>query len=187
MPLDRAPVTLYEIDPGEILSPDEKLRAARFIFDADRTRWVRARAGLKAILARSTGQPAKEIRFTLGPHGKPAMADASGIEFSLSHSGDWAMIAVTQGVPVGIDIERIRNRVDMVPLLQRLGERDLPSDEAGLYRAWVRREANTKAIGGALMELPQGDFRDCDLHAPGGYSAALVLLGFEPTVRMRQE
>lgn len=173
---------MSEGGPAAILSDDEKLRAARFIFEADRARWIRARSALRAILSVSAGIPASQIRFALGPHGKPTLSDPCGVEFSLSHSGAWAMIAVTQCTPVGIDIERIRENVNMVPLLQRLGETNLPDDQAGLYRAWTRREAMTKAVGGALMEVPQGDFRVCDLEAPPGYRAALALVGCDPMV-----
>lgn len=173
-------------EAGEIiLSPDEELRAARFRFEADRTHWIRAHSALRAILADRTGIPAGEIRFTLGPHGKPALTDSNGVEFSLSHSGNWAMIAVTQGVPVGVDIERIRENVDMAPLLKRLGETNLSGSPAGLYGTWTRREAMTKAVGGALMDRPEGDFRVCDLDAPAGYSAALALIGRDPRVRRR--
>lgn len=173
-------------DEGEIiLSPDEELRAARFRFEADRTRWIRAHSALRSILADRTGIPAGEIRFNLGAHGKPAVTEGNGVEFSLSHSGNWAMVAVTQGVPVGVDIERIRENVDMVPLLKRLGETNLSGSPAELYGTWTRREAMTKAAGGALMDAPVGDFRICDLEAPTGYSAALALVGYDPRVRCR--
>lgn len=165
-----------------VLSPDEELRAARFRFESDRVRWMRAHSGLRTILAGSTGMAPLDIQFVLGPHGKPSVAGVDGVEFSLSHAGDWAMVAVTAGVPVGIDIERIRENVDMAALLRRLGERDLPTGQVELFRAWTRREAVTKAAGGALLDAPSGDFRIRDLDAPEGYSAAVALIGHEPLV-----
>jgi 4'-phosphopantetheinyl transferase len=111
------------------------------------------------------------------------VAQGGGIEFSLSHAGSWAMVAVTRGVPVGVDIERIRENVNMAELLQRLGVTKLPDSQAGLFRAWTRREAMTKALGGALMDQPEGDFRLCDLEAPEGYSASLALIGRDPRIR----
>ena len=150
-------VWLVSLDTdGEIiLSPDEEFRAARFRFEADRTRWTRARSALRAILADRTGAPAVEIRFDLGPHGKPALVGGAGIEFSLSHAGSWAMIAVTQGVPVGVDIERIREKLNIAALLERLGETDARGSPADLFGVWTRREAKTKALGGALMDAPR--------------------------------
>jgi 4'-phosphopantetheinyl transferase len=172
-----------ERDADTILSPDEELRAARLRFEHDRIHWIRAHSALRAILSVSTGLPPLEIRFVTGPNGKPALMDGHGVEFNLSHSGDWAMVAVTNGVPVGVDIERIRENVDMPALLQKLGERDLPESRPDLYRVWTRREARTKAVGGALFERPAGDFRICDLDAPTGYSAALALIGHDPRIR----
>jgi 4'-phosphopantetheinyl transferase len=172
-----------ESDAETILSPDEEIRAARFRFEPDRARWTRARSALRLILSHSTGIPPEQIRFTLGPHGKPALANHTGVEFSLSHSGTWAMVAVTRGVPVGVDIERIRENVNMAALLRRLGETSLPAGQNDLFNAWTRREAMTKAVGGALLDTPTADLRTCPLEAPEGYSAALALIGHNPQIR----
>jgi 4'-phosphopantetheinyl transferase len=176
-------------EPGDnhasVLSPDEKLRAARFRFESDRARWIRARTALRTILADYACLPPAQIQFVLGPHGKPGLATGGDIEFSLSHAGGWAMVAVTRGVPVGIDIERIRDNVDMAALLRRLGVTDLPEGRSNLFRAWNRREAMTKAVGGALLDSPAGNFGICDLEAPEGYSAALALPEHTPGIRYR--
>ena len=168
-----------------VLSPDEELRAARFRFEADRAHWTRARSALRTILGQCTGIPAGELRFVPGQHGKPSLTGDTRVEFSLSHAGVWAMVAVTRGVPVGVDIERIRENVNMPALLERLGETDILGTQAGLFRAWTRREAMTKAVGGALLDAPRGNFRICDLEAPAGYAAAVALLGCEPRIRRR--
>ena len=173
-----------ERDAEIVLSADEQLRAARFRFDLDRERWIRAHSALRLILARITGIPAAQLQFALGPHGKPSVANGGDVEFNLSHSGSWAMIAVTRGVPVGVDIEHIRENVNMTALLERLGEANLPDSQPDLYRAWTRREATSKAAGGALFDRPDADFRVCDLDAPPGYSATLALIGRAPRVRL---
>ncbi len=178
-----------ESEREAILSHDEELRAARFRFTEDRYRWIRARSSLREILGNCSGLPATELQFSLGPHGKPALVGDTGIEFSLSHSGSWAMVAVTRGTPVGIDIERIRDKVNMLALLHRLGDRgpdvSTGSHQTDLFRAWTRREAMTKAVGGALLDAPTGDFRVADLDAPSGYAAAVALVGCDPKVRQR--
>jgi 4'-phosphopantetheinyl transferase len=176
-------------EPGDdrpsVLSPDEKVRAARLRFESDRSRWVCARTALRTILAQYACLPPAEIRFAFGPHGKPGLPTGGDIEFSLSHAGSWAMVAVTRGVPVGIDIERIRDNVDIAALLRRLGVTDLPEGRSNLFRAWNRREAMTKAVGGALLDIPAGNFGICDLEAPEGYSAALALQDHTPQIRYR--
>jgi len=165
-----------------ILSTEEQARAARFHFERDRIHWTHARSALRAILATYVNAPAGDLRFVYGPHGKPAV---DGVEFNMSHSRGWALIAVTRDVPVGVDLEVIRENVDIAKLLRRIGETDLPESTRELFHAWTRREAKTKASGGALMERPAGDVCVVDIDAPEGFAASLALRGFEPEVRYR--
>lgn len=166
------------------LSEEEIARANRFRFDDDRVRWTRARSSLRLILSRYANEGPAQIVFTYGPHGKPSLHPFSDVEFNLSHAGDWAMVAVAQGVPVGVDIERIRPNVAMAPLLERLGEPVASGGTHELYQQWTRREAKSKAVGGALFEKPPGNVCAIDLDAPAGYAAALALVGYQPEVRL---
>ena len=84
---------------------------------------------------------------------------------------------------MGVDIERIRPDVDMAPLLHRLGETDLPDETQQLYQVWTRREAKSKAAGGALFDKPSDNICAVDLTAPPGYAASVALVGYEPDVR----
>jgi 4'-phosphopantetheinyl transferase len=167
------------------LSEDEVARANRFRFEGDRIRWIRARSSLRVILSRYVGSDPADLVFCYGKRGKPALVAATGIEFNLSHAGDWAMVAVARSVPVGVDIEQMRANVDMAALLRRLGETDLPQAEPELYRAWTRREARTKAEGRALFDKPADDTRATEIAAPRGYAASVALAGYEPVVRYR--
>ncbi len=168
IPLDR-PCSL-------VLAPDEVARAERFKFEADRVRWSRARSWLRTVLARYTDA----TEFTYGPHGKPALR---GVEFNLSHAGEFAMIAVSAGPAVGVDIERIRAKVDIARLLERLGERDLPEATGALYGRWTRREALSKAMGGGLFDAPVAGIEVVAVQAPAGYAASVALIGSVPSVR----
>ncbi len=168
------------------LSEDEEIRAARFHFEQDRVRWIRAHSALRLILAKILGAAPRELRFSVGSHGKPSLMDGGGIEFNLSHAGSWAAVAVARNVPVGVDIERIRENVDMATLLRRLGESSIPETSVDMYRAWTRREATSKAAGGALFDRWDHDFGVCDLDAPAGYCGSVALIGYEPNVRVRE-
>jgi 4'-phosphopantetheinyl transferase len=185
--VDKHPVDLWTVsltNPSpDHLSEDEIARANRFKFESDRIRWSRARSTLRVILSRYAGEDAARLAFIYGEHGKPALLPFSDVEFNLSHAGDWAMIAVSHSVPVGVDIERIRPGVDMVPLLHRLGEADLPEQTQRLYQVWTRREAKSKAAGGALFDKPSDNVCVIDVTAPPEYAASVALVGFEPEVR----
>ena len=167
--------------PREVLlTPDEQARADRFRFERDRVHWTHARSALRTILSGYLGTAPLDLSFTLGPHGKPGLP---GLEFNLSHASGWAMIAVSTCAEVGIDLESIRSNIDMGKLLERIGEPSSGGSPKDLFQLWSRREAKTKALGGALMDIPSGDVRVVDLAAPAGFVAALALVGRDPLVR----
>jgi 4'-phosphopantetheinyl transferase len=181
-PVDLWTVSLTTPSPSH-LSEDEIARANRLKFEEDRVRWIRARSLLRVVLSRYVGDDPFRLAFIYGEHGKPALLPFSDVEFNLSHAGDWAMIAVARSIPVGVDIERIRPNVDMVPLLRRLGETDLTGAAQELCQVWTRREAKSKAAGGALFDKPSGNTCAVDVNAPAGYAASVALVGYEPDVR----
>jgi 4'-phosphopantetheinyl transferase len=181
-PVDIWTVSLTTASPSH-LSEDEVARANRFKFDEDRVRWTRARSSLRLILSMYAGEDPARLTFVYGAHGKPVLLPVSDIEFNLSHAGDWALIAVTRSIPVGVDIERIRPHVDIAALLRRLGETDLPETKQELYQRWTTREAKSKATGGALFDTPPENISAADVTAPAGYAASVALVGFEPEVR----
>ncbi len=162
------------------LTEEEYSRAARFRFERDRVRWSHARSALRAVLGGQLGVAPLDVQFTFGEHGKPAVA---GVEFNISHSREWAMIAVAAAIPVGVDIEAIREDVDIAKLLARIGEPGLVGSTRELFHAWTRREAKTKALGLPLMEIPGGDVRAVDIEGPAGFAASVALVGWEPAVR----
>lgn len=164
------------------LSAAEAERAARFRFEDDRVRWTRAHSALRTILADYAGVEAEQLCFEAGPHGKPSLVGVTGVEFNLSHAGDWAMIAVCRIAPVGIDLERHRPKIDLAPLLARLGETNLPTSHAELLQAWTDREAKSKAAGGALFDQPSARARVVPVRAPENYAASVALIGYIPGI-----
>jgi len=160
------------------LTADEEQRAARLRLELHRVRWARARTALRKILSLRLACGPLDFRFQIGAHGKPFLED--GPRFNLSHSGQWAAIAVASAAEVGIDIEQLRERVDMAELLGRLGETDLPDSRPALFQRWARREAASKTTGGALFSSVDARVRVVNLNAPAGYVAAVGMLGFEP-------
>jgi 4'-phosphopantetheinyl transferase len=180
--MDAGPVDIWIISldaPREIvIAPDEQERAARLRAAADRLRWGRARTALRAILSSRLGRAPLDFHFRIGPHGKPFVE--GGPEFNLSHSGEWAVVAVSSSAAVGVDIERMREDIDIARLLGRLGEKDLPDSRPALYQRWARREAASKTTGGPLFEAVDSRVCLADLEAPAGCAAAVGLLGFRP-------
>jgi len=137
-----------------LLSGEERARAARFLAVRDRERYVLAHAGLRILLGRRTGRPPASLRLVREEGGKPRLADAPGLAFSLSHSDGHAALAIASGWPVGIDLEAIRP-IDEGTMLRALsraeGDRLLAMPPAARQEAffafWTRKEAVAKATG----------------------------------------
>ena len=136
----------------QILSEDERVRAARFRSEDDQRRFIAGRARLRQILAGITGREAPALRFGAGEHGKPFLID-SGVEFNLSHSGHIVLIAVAD-VPVGVDVERVERRDGIAHVAREafdcaeLAWLDEPPDRwRAFYRLWTVKEAALKAAG----------------------------------------
>lgn len=151
-----------------LLSVDEIERAGRFRFPMHRDRFVARRGILRTLLGQALERPPQTIRFTCSAYGKPHLYQApnSRLQFNLSHSEGLALIALTLGRDVGIDVERVTStlRDDSVPeqffhprevaLLRSLPQ----SDQAQAFlRCWVHKEAYIKALGKGLS-LPLHSF-----------------------------
>lgn len=184
--VDTQAVDVWTIDLNAprraLLAPEEEVRAARFRFEADRLHWTNARSALRSTLAGYLSAPPEEIVFRYGTHGKPS---TEGIEFNLSHARGRAMIAVSERVPVGIDIEAIRENIEIDKLLRRIGETCVQGTKEQLFQVWTRREARTKALGSPLMEIPPANVIAVDLMAPRGFAASVALVGYIPSIRHR--
>ena len=140
----------------QLLSVDERARADRFYAQAHRTRWTVAHGWLRQILSWYGGVSPHALTLETGEFGKPRLA-TTDIEFNLSHSGDLALVAVTRGGPVGVDVEQWDPGIDHVALaeqffspVERSSLRSLGGDYAvlaGFFAAWTRKEAYLKATG----------------------------------------
>ena len=71
-----------------LLSHEEKIKAERFVSEADRLRFVIGKGGLKNILSRYLNIKQEEIDFIFNEFGKPFLPDKYNKEklnFNLSH------------------------------------------------------------------------------------------------------
>jgi len=102
------------------------------------------------------GLPPMECRVT--EYGKPYFPDLPDFHFSLSHSGDMALCAVSS-LPIGCDIEKIERF--NAPLARRffhprecewLFSRPENEQAAAFYRLWTCKESFIKAIGLGLSQ-----------------------------------
>lgn len=154
--LDRSNNYLRYFD--SILSPEERERAFRFQHRLDTERFIASHGSLRLIVSSYIGLTPSSFHFEVTDNGKPYLA-GNEINFNLTHSGSMALVAVTRGRRIGIDVERINSDVEYDQIaLNFFSEVEneclwaLPADlkcEA-FYRCWVLKEAYVKARGDGL-------------------------------------
>ena len=157
--------------PTDVLSPAEIARAERFVQPKDRQRFITARTALRGILGSYLGLPPAAVSFRINAHGKPYLHPAPApamLQFNLSHSGDWALCAVTTAGEVGVDIERVRPRPPAYRL--KVAQRFFSTHEyhainsagptgidSAFFSGWTRKEAYIKCHGKGLA-IPLATF-----------------------------
>lgn len=185
------------LDGGQL----ERLAALRHA--ADRWTYAAGHVALRRLLGARLGLAPQAVRFTRrpcagcgGPHGRPEVAGGGDVRFSLSHSGDFALIAIATE-PVGVDIERVpaAETADSVSEVLHPYEAAelaaLPADlrPAAVTRAWTRKEAYLKGTGAGLSRSTTLDYLGTgptpgahpqdwtvrDVSVPDGYAAAVAV------------
>ncbi len=121
------------------------------------------------------------IRYSYGPQGKPYFKDYPEIHFSLSHSGNMAVLAISDG-EVGIDVqksrgfrEKVTKRFYQAEEIKRIeATEDIEIKERLFYQIWTGKEAYIKYTGKGMGQ----DLRsfcvdlDCGKILDGGQETA---------------
>ncbi|MCE5229458.1 4'-phosphopantetheinyl transferase superfamily protein [bacterium] len=142
-----------------LLDNGERIRADRFAFDHLRARYTISHGVLRLILGKTIERDPATLQFETGDRGKPALIDGGDVQFSLSHSGELALIAVTRGRRVGVDVEYTGRKMPEPGFVERFFSKAeiaaytaLPQDQRldAFYAGWTRKEAYIKALGEGL-------------------------------------
>jgi 4'-phosphopantetheinyl transferase len=177
----------------DTLAEDEQERAGRFYFLIDRERFIIARGVLREILGLYLNRAAQSVSFCYGPFAKPALAWRSAgntIHFNMSHSNGVALYAFTRGREIGIDLEFIREDLEVEQLAGRFfSQREIATLRAlpvalrkyAFFLCWTRKEAYIKARGEGLS-VPLDEF---DVSLIPGEPAALLRTQTDPDEAFR--
>jgi len=177
---------------------EESDRAASFINDTLRRRYLRSHAALRALLARYT---AAALDFAAAGHGKPYLPAAPELRFNLSHSHERALVAVTTGAEIGVDVEHFRPMSDALSVATRFfppseaaafAALPPPEREHDFFRRWTRIEAVLKARGVGLYGIGEeltGEWSIESFEAGAEYAAAVAVAasGVRITIRNFEE
>lgn len=142
------------------VAQEELDRAARFVHEVDARRHILGRGIVRLLLAPLLGIDATAICFTTSGLGKPLLDE--GPSFSISHSGDYVLVALAAEGRLGADVEAVRALRNLPGLARTSFGADeyehvmrLPESERLLpfFRTWTRKEAMLKALGCGLTGL----------------------------------
>jgi 4'-phosphopantetheinyl transferase len=146
-----------------MLSADEASRASALGSAAERRRFLASRGQLRLLLAGYLRIGPRAIRLGRGTNGKPILTSRAGqppLRFSVSHSGEHVLYALSRAGEVGADVQRVQPELEWSGLAARffapeetcrLRAGGPAAGREGFYRLWTQKEAMAKAAGGPLL------------------------------------
>ena len=147
----------------QLLSENEIIRANRFHFEKHRERFIRGRAFLRMVVGEQLEIAAKDLVLTKNEFDKPFVA-GNPIHFNLSHSSSVAVLAISENEPIGIDIELVDRKVEVLELGKMVFTENeiallekLPENKAKhlFFKFWTAKEAYLKMLGTGLSLEPR--------------------------------
>ena len=164
----------------EVLCPQERARAQRFLVERPRRAFILTRGTLRLLLGKYLDRAPRALSFRYTRFGKPLMNEGNELRFNVSHTDGMALLAFVRGSELGVDVEKIRpvqsmkdlaNRFFSVSERQNLDELESKDDlQAAFFRCWTRKEAYIKGKGEGLS-IPLHHF---DVSLEPGATQALI-------------
>lgn len=162
------------------LPQDEINKVDRYIQPSAQVQGLMVRGYLRSILSQHGTLKPNEWQFEYGEKGKPRLTAAqferTGIDFNLSHSGDWLLVAIIQqplqqgmlSLELGVDIERCRASTKIHSILNHYFSEPettallaLPQElqRDRFFDLWALKESYIKAKGlGLALSLKSFGF-----------------------------
>ena len=99
----------------------------------------------------------RDMKYTFNTYGKPYFANAEDLHFSISHSGEYAMVVLSDK-EIGCDIQQIKDiNLSIADRFFTAEERKYVKCTEDFFRIWTLKESFIKAIGKGLA-LPLNSF-----------------------------
>jgi 4'-phosphopantetheinyl transferase len=149
----------------QVLDDKEQARAAKFHFEHHRRQFMVSHIATRLILASYCSTDPAKLEFKYNSYGKPFLVHYDSLLFSISHTDEMALCAVSDGGELGVDIEKKRP-INCVEMAERFFSKlecklftnlMLNQQQDGFFSCWTRKEAYIKAKGLGLS-LPLDKF-----------------------------
>lgn len=154
-----------------ILDKERQNKAKRFKYRGDYNNCMLSHIALKILLGEILGcEPEKVSIQEVG--GKAVLGEEfahENVKFNISHTDGAVMIGVSRAGEIGVDIEKVKSGIDILPIVESYFEQKeyediLLNEKSGnrkhFYKYWTLKEAVLKAVGlglaGDLKEIVIG-------------------------------
>lgn len=153
-------ITAWILDHWNVMCDDEKNAAQKFIKHDDQMRYAVGKIMSRLILARYMNISERNILISKNKYGKPFIRQLEmeePIQYNISHSGEFVLLAVTKYSEIGIDIELLRELPDYLEIAQTVfspEEAEIIKDSNSpniFFCYWTAKEAYVKALGTGLF------------------------------------
>lgn len=160
-----------------LLSPAERQRNERFVFERDRRADLVTRALVRTVLGRCLDEPPSSLVFEAGSHGKPGLVSegdrASAPRFNLAHCRGRVLLAASPDLEVGIDVEETSRAAPLEVAVHQFSKDENQALHAlatecrdeRFWSLWTLKECLIKADGMGLYQAL--DSFGFDLDQPG--------------------
>lgn len=149
----------------DVLSVEERRRAARFRHLDQAWDYVISHALLRSLMSSGTDIPPSAWQMTVDARGKPSARAPGGVEvpfFSLTHARGLVACALSSSARIGIDVEAMNRAPDLIELQEQILSKDernattlMTDSQQFLLQLWTVKEAYSKAIGlGLALPFP---------------------------------
>ena len=141
---------------AELISVYRLNKLNKFIYREDYLRSLYAECLLRFLLCKKIPAINSDIHIEYARYGKPYINGNNKIEFSISHSGNWVVVAISN-ITVGVDIEEIKHKDSLV--IERFfssNEKDdiyenIKTSDEKYYKLWTLKESYMKFTGLGLQ------------------------------------
>ena len=168
----------------KLLSAAEKKRLNGFRNNHSKDTFFSSRIAMRKLFSSYLDMPVDSIQFDTRTHGKPCIhLDNDRFEFNLTHSGSLILLAVSNNVEIGIDIEAVRQVTNWKSISRKVFDQKTCSlllkseNPADLFvRYWTTFESRQKLFGqGVFGDHPSEaeSIKTCLFDPAPGYTAAI--------------
>jgi 4'-phosphopantetheinyl transferase len=169
---------MWDVDEGTLqrykawFSPEEHRRYERFLHERRRREYIVGRGLARRALARELACPPEAVQFDSDQQGRlsaiPTPVGAP-VHFNITHTADYVGCATCWACEVGLDVEKLNERVRVLDIAERFFSRaesqalQLLNEAAALdsfVTLWTLKEALAKAHGlGLAAPLESSQFK----------------------------